>query len=153
MALGATISNIAVTGLWTAAATGVAVMVAAVQEHKSMFAPINAISHILFGDAAIGVKRPIPKFLFSGLVLNLFAMFGWAALAELGYQFLHITRGQVLATILVSVVVTVVAYVTDFILVPKRFTPGFERIISQRALVAVYGVLAAAFVLSGLMRG
>lgn len=153
MDLGTTISNIAVTGLWTAAATSVAVMVAAVQERKSMFAPINAISHILFGDAAIGVKRPIPKFLFSGLVLNLFAMFGWAAIAELAYQLLHITRGQAVATILVAVAVTVVAYVTDFFIVPKRLTPGFERIISQGALVAVYGVLAAAFACSGLMRG
>ncbi|CAI07401.1 hypothetical protein ebA2309 [Aromatoleum aromaticum EbN1] len=34
------------------------------------------------------------------------------------------------------------AYVTDYYLVPKRFTPGYEKRLSGQSLALIYGALA-----------
>lgn len=34
------------------------------------------------------------------------------------------------------------AYVTDYYLVPRRFTPGYEKRLSGQALALIYGALA-----------
>ncbi len=35
-----------------------------------------------------------------------------------------------------------IAYVTDYRLVPRRLTPGYEKRVSGRSLFVIYGVLA-----------
>ena len=40
--------------------------------------------------------------------------------------------------------VAALAYVTDYYVVPKRFTPGFEARLSRAGLATVYAALAAA---------
>src|SRR5688500_515379 len=42
--------------------------------------------------------------------------------------------------------VSILAYVTDYYLVPRRFTPGFELSLSRRSCPWVYGALAAGLV-------
>jgi hypothetical protein len=39
--------------------------------------------------------------------------------------------------------VTAGAYLTDYYLVPKRFTPGFEKRLSGKSLAAIFVALAA----------
>ncbi|MCE9557836.1 MAG: hypothetical protein K8R88_02685 [Armatimonadetes bacterium] len=144
--------NIVTMGLWSAVFTTVAVMVFAALEKVSVWSPLNAIAHIFFGDEAIGVNRPVTKCLVSGTILNLGAALGWAAIAEFGYYFLKISAGHVFPTVALSAAVTVLAYITDFVIVPKRLTPGFEHVLSRRSLYLVYGVLALALTLGGLQR-
>jgi hypothetical protein len=48
-----------------------------------------------------------------------------------------------LIALLVASAVTVVDYIVDFRVVPKRFTPGFEHILDKRVLLIVYALLAA----------
>jgi len=43
------------------------------------------------------------------------------------------------------------AYVTDYYLVPKRFTPGFEKRLSGQSLALVYGALALGLAVSALL--
>jgi hypothetical protein len=49
--------------------------------------------------------------------------------------------------------VSAVAYVTDYHLVPRRLTPGWEHRVSGKSLAAVYGVLALGLAACNLMRG
>jgi hypothetical protein len=49
--------------------------------------------------------------------------------------------------------VAAAAYVTDYHVVPKRLTPGWELRISPRSLLATYAVLALALPLRGLLGG
>lgn len=72
----------------------------------------------------------------------------WMATAELGYRLFNFTPGA----IIVSSVVTVLAYLVDFYVVPKRFTPGFEHILTKRSLLFVYLILAMSMVLGGVQR-
>ncbi|WP_327363053.1 hypothetical protein [Caballeronia arvi] len=46
----------------------------------------------------------------------------------------------------------IVAYVVDYHVVPKRFTPGFETHLSKRALAMTYVALAAGFAIAALVR-
>jgi hypothetical protein len=48
-------------------------------------------------------------------------------------------------------VVSAGAYLTDYYLVPKRFTPGWEKRLSGKSLAAIYGMLALGLVASDLL--
>ncbi|WP_327220192.1 hypothetical protein [Caballeronia catudaia] len=45
-----------------------------------------------------------------------------------------------------------IAYVVDYHVVPKRFTPGFETHLSKRSLAITYVALAAGFAIAALAR-
>lgn len=49
-----------------------------------------------------------------------------------------------------ATLVTALAYVTDYHLVPHRLKPGFEQRLSPRSLAGIYGVLAASLAMSAL---
>ncbi|MCW5935866.1 MAG: hypothetical protein KIT11_00980 [Fimbriimonadaceae bacterium] len=143
--------NTALMGLPAAVATTVALLAFGKAENRSAAAPINAVSHIAFGDEALTVDEPEPKYFVTGLVLNAFALFGWAGLAELWFR----ARGgkpSAAEKTAVSAAVTGIAYVTDFHLVPPRLSPGFEHRICRRSLYATYAVLALALAGGALLR-
>jgi hypothetical protein len=48
--------------------------------------------------------------------------------------------------------VSALAYVTDYHVVPKRLTPGWEERVSNRSLALIYAVLALSFPVRGLLR-
>jgi hypothetical protein len=47
-----------------------------------------------------------------------------------------------------ATIVTALAYVTDYVVVPKRLNPGFEQRLSSKSLFGAYAVLAASLALS-----
>jgi hypothetical protein len=61
-------------------------------------------------------------------------------------------RGDVGTALLGGGLVAAAAYVTDYHVVPKRLTPGWEARISQPSLFAAYAVLALSLPLRGLLR-
>ena len=77
-----------------------------------------------------------------GLILNGAAVTGWAILQELmfGRRQNRTTIGKAMAE---GAIVSGLAYVTDYYLVPPRFTPGFEKRLSNPSLAGIYSVLAA----------
>ena len=152
MELSTSIQNVMVTAGWAAALTTVSVMTLSSLEHRGPFAPVNAISHIAFGQASVGVEAPKPKLLVTGLVLNAGAMIGWAAVAELGYAVFRLPAGVLLAACPIAILTTVLAFIVDFHVVPKRLSPGFEMILSKRSLLIVYVAMGAALVVGGLLR-
>lgn len=76
------------------------------------------------------------------------AMYAWSAVLE-GVFGPWVRRadesgGSPLARAAVAgATVSALAYVTDYYVVPKRFTPGIEKRLSPMALATTYGVLAA----------
>ncbi len=123
--------------------TSAAVALCGQVENGKPFEPINAISHITFGDEALAQDDFSVKYTVTGLLLNNSANTTWAALHEMlfgAYQ----DEGNVPVALAGGAVISAVAYVTDFYIVPKRLTPGFEHKISPRALLLVYVILALA---------
>ena len=122
------------------------------REAGSAVAPINAVSHWLWGDESLQVERPTWRHTLTGYLTQHLASIFWAGLYSrlYGYRDEAKTLPQALAGALAT---TAVAYVVDYKVVPKRLTPGFEHRISSGAMVATYASLAAGFALGALLLG
>lgn len=118
----------------TAAALGKA-------ENGRAIAPINAISHMLWGNHAARRVKPSLKYTGTGLALNEAASIFWSVIYEKFFG-LAARRGNVAKALGGGAVVAAAAYVTDYHIVPKRFTPGFEKRLSGRALFGIYAAMA-----------
>ena len=111
------------------------------RDADSAVAPLNATSHIVWGDEALHVDRPTARHTLVGALLHAGSAVFWGVLFEklLGRER---RQGTVQAVVKSAVKATTAAAVVDLCLVPRRLTPGFERRLSGRSLWLVYGGLA-----------
>ena len=114
--------------------------------------PINDISHIAFGDEALAQRGFSLRYTGTGLALTKTANDGWALLHETLFGAAQ-DEGNALLSLLGGAAVAALAYAVDFHLVPPRLTPGFEKHLSKRSLLAIYCVLALALGLGGGNKG
>lgn len=121
-------------------------------EDGNPVAPINAVSHIAWGDEAANEEEASLKYTLSGATLNAAAVASWAAIFELAFG-KRARQGNVSAAVVGGVATATLAYVTDYYIVPKRLTPGFEKRLSPPSLFAVYAALAATLPLASLVAG
>lgn len=122
------------------AATTVVIAALGKLQCGSAAAPLNATSHIVWGEEAKGRDGTDVRHTLVGALLNAAAMVSWASVQHL---FLPRPRTR-LGSVAAGAIVAGLAYVTDYYLVPKRFTPGFEARLSRAGLATVYVALAAA---------
>ena len=139
------------TGAISSAATTLAVAACGRLEDKKALAPLNAISHIAWGEKAARRTRWSWKYTFTGILLNCAAVAGWAALYHLVFDRL-LARRKLPVALLGGSALSAAAYVTDYKIVPARFTPGFEKRLSSRSMFCVYATLAAALAAGALAR-
>lgn len=126
------------TGVATAVTTGAALLVSKLETGRAP-AGLNATSHIVWGDGAARVDTLDVEHTFLGGVLNAGAMASWALVQEL----LPRARSP-LGAFAKGVLVSALAYVVDYYVVPKRLTPGFEKRFSATGMWGMYAALAAA---------
>ena len=140
-------------GALAAVATALYVSRAGARDSGSAVAPLNATSHIAWGDRshAGSVEHVDARHTVPGLLLHAGACVMWAAIYE-RYFGATAERGRVAGALAGSGAIAAAAYVTDYHVVPKRFTPGWETRLSSRSLARVYAVLALALPLRGLLR-
>ena len=129
-----------VSGTIAAATTTIAATLAGRRIAGSYTAPINATSHILWGEAANHENTPSFKYTGAGFLLNQGASVFWAVFYELLAGSMRLSRGRALVS---GALVSAAAYVVDYHVVPKRLTPGFEQRLPEKALALIYVALAA----------
>ena len=114
-------------------------------------APINATSHVVWGDEATHALRPDVKHTVTGVAINEGASVFWAAIYE---QFFgrRADRGEWAVALAGGGAIAALAYLVDYHLVSKRLTPGWEHHLDGRSLAAIYAALALSFPLRGLLR-
>lgn len=134
------------------AATSAAVAACGSREDGNPVAPINAVSHIAWGDEAAEHEEASLKYTLTGATLNAAAITSWAAVYELGFG-RKAREGSVKAAVLGGIATAALAYVTDYYIVPKRLTPGFEKRLSAPSMFGVYAALAASLPLASLAVG
>jgi len=156
------------TGGVASAATTLAAAVCGVIEERNAVAPLNSVSHIAWGDRAARQESASWKYTLTGLALNSAAVTSWATLHELffgqGSHALDASSNQskrtapvqamtrvVAKSLLGGAVISSLAYVTDYKLVPAWLTPGFEKRLSNRSLLGIYVSLALGLALGGLL--
>lgn len=140
-----------VSGAISAATTSAYVAAAGARDTGSAIAPINATSHIAWGESAGDVETVDARHTLLGAALNLGACVFWAGFYERLFG-RAADRGDVGTALLGGGLVAAAAYVTDYHLVPKRLTPGWESRITQTSLFGAYAVLALSLPLRGLLR-
>jgi hypothetical protein len=104
-------------------------------------APVNGPSQWIWGLHAPYQDRFTLRYTIVGYGIHHAASVFWAIWYEkLRQQFLPAkTTTAVLAP---AIATAAAAYTVDFHCTPKRLTPGFERRLSQRSLLMVYGAFA-----------
>ena len=145
------IQNSIATGSIATAATTAAASICGRIEEGEPIAPLNAISHILYGDEAAAHTEPSAKYTMPGVLLNTAAITGWAVVHELVFNGRR--RPQTLPqAIAAGAVTSTLAFVTDYYVVPNRFTPGFEKRLSNKSLAGIYATLAASLGIASWLR-
>jgi hypothetical protein len=136
-----------VSGAAAGIATTLTALLAGKREAGSYAAPLNATSHAAWGEAAARQDKPSLKFTGVGLLFNSAASIFWASLYEKWFapRIGRNLQRSPLRPLVGAAAVTAGAYITDYYLVPKRLTPGFEKRVSGKALATIYGALALGF--------
>lgn len=141
-----------VSGAIAAVATSAVVAAAGARESGSALAPINATSHIAWGEAAGRVESFDARHTLLGAALNLGACIFWATFYERWFGSASRHGGRAGTAVLGGAAVAAAAYVTDYHLVPERLTPGWELRLSGRGIAAAYLALALSLPLGVLLQ-
>lgn len=128
-------------------ATTATVVTLGARHARTAWAPLDAVSHIAWGDRAFACEKLDLRHTLVGAVLNAAAVTSWSALHEL----VSARRPRLLAAFATGAAVSTIAYITDYHVVPKRLMPGFEVHLPRRALSTIYVVLAASLAVGGLL--
>lgn len=138
-----TVRDALVSGSYASIASTLALIVAARQEGKTALQPLNATSHWLNGDTAATVVGLDGRHTGVGYATNHAASMFWAVFFEawLAWRYKERTAGPA-AMLRDAVVMSAVAAAVDYGPTPKRFTPGWELVLSKKGMAAAYGGLA-----------
>lgn len=118
---------------------------------RNTLAPVNAVSHWVWGDRAIHANGPAWRYTAVGYVIHHAMSVFWAAFYE-AWVGRSPQRQRPAAAILAGLAVAAAACVVDLRLTPKRLTPGFERRLSPWSLALVYVAFGLALPLVTLCR-
>lgn len=101
--------------------------------------PLNTIAHVLVGSRAFYVREAHPLVTSVGLLVHVLSLIIWGAVFSLatGQR-----RGVWLWLGAVAFAMAVAA--VDFLLLPARFSPGFETVLTRGEIIVIYAVMAAA---------
>ncbi len=138
------------TAVPASAATTAVVTLCGEAEERNAVAPLNAVSHILWGDSAAREDEVSLKHTGAGIALNTLAITSWAGVYEAAFGG-RARRGSNRAAIIGGIATSALAYVTDYYVVPRRLTPGFEKRLSPLSMFAVYASLALSLPIASIL--
>ncbi|MGZ3182779.1 MAG: hypothetical protein ACXU8N_10085 [Telluria sp.] len=126
-----------VTGTAAAVLSAAALAALGRRDSGSAIAPVNAVSHWLWGDQAARREDVSAKYTATGYAIHHASSIFWGVLFERAFgQLLDRRRpAQVLAA---AAATTAVACVTDYKLTPRRLQPGFEKRLAIPSVALVY---------------
>lgn len=124
---------------WVAAAATAGVLIGFGRARGAALAPINAVAHMVVGSRALLFDHFDAVVTSTGLALHVLYVLIWGVLFSLVAARL---RG---ARLLVAALAAAAAiFIIDQYLVPPRFRPGFEQVLSGVEVGVVYATLAIA---------
>jgi hypothetical protein len=114
------------------------------RETGHAWAATNATSHWLWRGASFAQDRASARYTVSGYVIHHLACIWWAVLAQR-----HVSRVPVVPR---AALTAVTACAVDYLVCPKRLTPGYEERLSRTAVGLSYVACAVGFVLADRLR-
>ncbi len=129
----------AMPGTLASVASAVALLATARLQRERPEAPVNAISHWLWGDRALHRDGISLRHTLVGYVIHHLSATFWATLHQ---RFLHRPNRTPAAVLRDAAIASAVACAVDFQLTPHRLTPGYEHRLNRRSLAVVYAAFA-----------
>jgi hypothetical protein len=129
------------TGVALAATTTAAIMFFSKREKGSHWAGVNAIAHVANGGGRTS-RTFSPSQTPIGLAVHSASMIAWGLVYRAALSLVN-ARGVVPASI-----ATLAIGFVDYELLPRRFSPGFERIVGPLGVGATFAALGATLALS-----
>jgi hypothetical protein len=137
------------TGSLAGLATTAALTLLGRRQAGSGAAPINATSHVLWGDEAATVDTVDVKHTLPGVLINSGAGIFWALVRELLSD--RLPRRDQATAVATGAAVAGLAYAVDYHLMPRRLTPGWELRLPPRSVAVGFVVLGAALAIAGMI--
>jgi hypothetical protein len=138
----------AVSGTLASLATSGILMLLAKAEGKSPWQPANATSHWMHGPRAGKQKTADAAHTAVGLATHHASAMFWS----LPFSWWASRRPRTASELFVGAsVTTAVAAAVDYLVVPRRATPGWEHALSKESIAATYVALAAGLAAGALM--
>lgn len=120
---------------------------------KRSTAPVSAVSHWVWPQEVNQTARPRPRHLLTGLAIHHLMSIGWAAVNAVTLAAIQKSvepcldsRSEHRQRVALASGLTLVAAFSDYVIVPKRFTPGFEFHLRVPHIAAVYVAFGAGLV-------
>ncbi len=126
-------------GTLAAATSTLALAVVARLEGKGALQPVNATSHWLNGQAAASVTRADLRHTGVGILTHYAATLFWAVPFE---RVVARRSLRPLPMLCRALAMSAFAAAVDYGATPRRFTPGWEFVLSKRAMAAAYAAMA-----------
>jgi hypothetical protein len=122
------------------------------RQNGSAAAPVNAASHWLWGDEALRQDAWTWRHTLAGALTQQAASIFWATLYSALYGH-RVEAKRLPEAVAGGIATSAAAYVIDYTVTPKRFTPGYEERLDGQGMLAVYGALAAGFAVGAVLLG
>ena len=146
---GGTLRLAIVSGAAGSVASSVALAVLARAEGKGALQPVNSTSHWLNGSDAATRKDADIVHTAVGYATHHVATVLWAVIFE---RWIGPRRPLSASSMLQdALAMSVIAAVVDYGATPKRFTPGWEFVLSKRSMAAAYAAMALGLAAGALM--
>ncbi|MDT7950977.1 MAG: hypothetical protein RQ966_05675 [Acetobacteraceae bacterium] len=129
-----------ISGSYASVASTAALAVAARAEGKGAWQPINATSHWRNGDAAAGYRDVDLRHTAIGYATNHAACIFWALCFET-WRSRRRAAGP-MPMLGEAALMAVIAAAVDYGPTPRRFTPGWELVLSKKGMAVAYAGLA-----------
>ncbi len=129
-----------ISGAAGSAASSLALGLLARAEGHGMLQPVNATSHWLHGEPAASIRRADLAHTGVGYATHHAATVFWAVFLEwwLGRR-PPLSAAALLGS---AAAMSAIAAVVDYKATPRRFTPGWEFVLSRTSMTAAYGAMA-----------
>lgn len=141
-----------VAGTFASVVSAAALVAFGRRQTGSAAAPVNAVSHWLWGDAALHADRPTLRHTLVGILIHQAASVFWGVLHARAWGERPQAK-QPLAAAAGAAAATGIAYFVDYQLTPKRLTPGFEHRLDGPAMAGVYACFAVGLALGSMVAG
>lgn len=128
------------TGAVADAAVLAALAVNGRRDSASAIAPINAASHVAWGEEAGAVQTVTVRHTLPGLLINTGAGIWWALVLQKLFG-RAVDRGGLPTALAAGAATAGLAYLLDYRLLPRRLSPGWEQRLTPRSVLSTLGVM------------
>ncbi|SCZ62240.1 hypothetical protein [Thiohalomonas denitrificans] len=132
------LAEVVVPGLLAGVLFSVAAALFGRRDSGSAVAALNAPGHVIWGESALDERRFSYRHTLPGVVINLGAGLFWAAVMLTLFR--GSTHRGLRGALLAGTSASLLAWIIDYHVLPRRLSPGIQERVSGGSLLAIHGL-------------